>query len=68
MSIMISFYLHGSYNVHIQAAQLRLQFICAIQDGDTALDIAAKFGHMEVAEYLIKAGANVNITDDVSIA
>jgi len=32
-------------------------------DGDTALMAAAENGHAEIAEMLLKAGANVNVTD-----
>jgi len=32
-------------------------------DGDTALMVAAEHGHAEIAEMLLKAGANVRITD-----
>ena len=32
-------------------------------DGDTALMAAAEQGHLEIAEMLLKAGANVSITD-----
>src|SRR6185295_902374 len=32
-------------------------------DGDTALMAAAENGHAEIAEMLLKAGANVSITD-----
>jgi ankyrin repeat protein len=33
-------------------------------DGETALMVAAENGHAEIAEMLLKAGANVSITDD----
>jgi ankyrin repeat protein len=33
-------------------------------DGDTALMAAAEHGHPEIAEMLLKAGANVSITDE----
>ncbi len=32
-------------------------------DGDTALMAAAEHGHAEIVEMLLKAGANVSITD-----
>jgi len=53
----------GSLHSYIHVCSL---FV--LQDSDTALDIAAKLGHMEVTTYLIKAGANINNTDEVSIA
>ena len=37
-----------------------------LQDGWTALMSACKGGHKEVAEMLVKAGADVNAVDKVS--
>ena len=37
-----------------------------IQDGDTALHTAVRWGETETVDYLLSAGANVNITNNVS--
>ena len=37
-----------------------------IQYGDTALHCAAFEGHTETVDHLVSAGADVNITNDVS--
>ena len=37
-----------------------------IQDGDTALHNAARWGHTEVVEYLLSSQAHVNVTNNVS--
>ena len=37
------------------------------QDGDTALNNAAWYGHTEIVEYLLSAGADLNIAGNVSL-
>jgi len=53
--------------VYRQLSCIHVCSLFVLQDSDTALDIAAKLGHMEVATYLIKTGANINKFDEVSI-
>jgi ankyrin repeat protein len=37
-----------------------------LQDGKTALMVACAGGHLEVAQYLIDRGADINAKDNVS--
>ncbi len=37
-----------------------------LQGGDTALHIAAEYGHLEIATLLINNGCDMNKTDKVS--
>lgn len=58
----------ASVRGHIASAQLLLaqpgiQLNITNIDGDTALMAAAEHGHAEIAEMLLKAGANVTLTD-----
>ena len=39
--------------------------LCALQEGDTALILAALGGHVEVIRALLEAEANPNIVDNV---
>ena len=43
-----------------------LIIIYVSQDGWTALLLAVSQGHRDIAEYLIREGANIHIRDDVS--
>ena len=43
-----------------------LNTLVMIQDGKTALRIAAEFGRTEVVVELVKAGADLNLQDSVS--
>ena len=59
----------ASYKGHKSAvvlllAQPGIKLDIANIDGDTALMAAAENGHAEIAEMLLKAGANVSLTDD----
>ena len=38
-----------------------------LQDGDTPIHLALRYGHVEVVEKLISSGANVNVVDKVSV-
>ena len=49
--------------VKLLLAQPGIQLDAISIDGDTALMAAAEKGHAEIAEMLLKAGANVSITD-----
>ena len=39
-----------------------------VQDGWTALYIAAQNGHIDIVKHLIENGANINATDEVCFA
>ena len=36
-----------------------------VQDGETALHVAARYGHLEVCQVLIEAKASVNAVSEV---
>ena len=38
-----------------------------LQDGDTPIHLALRYGHVEVVEKLISSGADVNVVDKVSV-
>ena len=57
-SIQISFVIQLYYNV--------LLYSFCIQDGDTPLCIACYKGYYDIADLLVKAGANVDIANNVS--
>ena len=44
-----------------------LNTLVMIQDGKTALRIAAEFGRTEVVVELVRAGADLNLQDSVSL-
>jgi ankyrin repeat protein len=50
-------------SVKLLLAQPRIKLDAINIDGDTALMAAAEHGHAEIAEMLLKAGADVSITD-----
>ena len=51
-----------SYGVHL----VMFCITCVLlQAGQTALNIALRYGHEEVSNILIEAGADIKITDDV---
>ena len=39
-----------------------------LQDGDTPIHLASRYGHVQVVEKLISLGANVNVVDKVSVS
>jgi len=57
----------GTQNGNKKIVKLALKYGCEINavnsTGNTALHFATRFGHAELAQYLIDKGANVNITN-----
>lgn len=41
-------------------------FVFALQSGETALHVAARYGNVDVVQYLCSIRANPNLTDRVS--
>ena len=45
---------------------LNQRFICIFQSSETAAHVAARYGHLQVVDYLASSKVDLNVQDNVS--
>ena len=52
---------------HYCIVQIRSRSCISLQDGNTALILAARWGHTDVVKILVEHGSNIDIKNKVSV-